>query len=130
MKVLIVKDRKTGRPMEIPTSSIPKEIRPDNWFENAYWMSRTDRNVLEPLIRALYEERNLASVEIQILAQYIIDYACHIAVMAYLFGGGQETLEFNAECIKTLRFMACKARTKRDIRNMINKGMEYALDPF
>ncbi len=106
------------------------EIQPDHWFENAYWMNRPDKEDLKPLINALYTQDFLGPRSIRVLAQYIVDYACHIAVMAYLFGGGRETLEFNAECLKALRFMASEARTKRDIRNMINKGMDYALDPF
>jgi len=127
---LIVRDRRTGKPVTIPISSIPAEIRPDNWFENGYWRYRPDKEDLEPLIQALFSQDFLGPRSIEVLAQYIVDYACHIAVAAYIFGGGPETLEFNVECIKKLRELREKAQDKRDIREMIRVGMDYALDPF
>jgi len=127
---LVVTDRRTGRPVAIPISSIPPEIRPDNWFDNAYWRHRPDRGDLEPMIQALYSQDFLGPRSIQVLAQYIVDYACHIAVAAYIFGGGPESLEFNVECIKKLRELKASAKHKRDIREMIRVGMNYALDPF
>jgi len=127
---LIVRDLRTGKPVAIPISSIPAEIRPDKWFENAYWRHRPDKEDLEPLIRALYTSDFLEPRSIQVLAQYVVDYACHIAVAAYLFGGGHKTLEFNAECIRKLRELKASAKEKRDIREMIRVGMDYALDAF
>jgi len=129
-KVLIVRDRHTSKPISIPTSSIPPEIQPDNWFSNPDWRWRPDRGDLEPLIRKLFARESLGPQTIQKLAQYIVDYACHIAVAAYIFGGGHETLEFNAECVKKLRAIRDRAKTKKDIREMIHVGMDYALDPF
>ena len=127
---LIVRDRRTGRPVTIPTSMIPEEIRPDNWFENPDWRYRSDRNILEPLICGYLEKNKLAPYEVRFVAQYLVDYACHIAVAAYIFGGGDETLEFNVECINRLRALAKSASTREDIGVMIRVGMEYALDPL
>lgn len=127
---LIVRDRRTGQPVAIPISSIPAEIRPDNWFENPDWRHRPDRGDLEPMVRALFSQDFLGPRSIQALAQYIVDYACHIAVAAYLFGGGEGSLEFNVECIRKLRALQAAARDKRNIKEMIRVGMDYALDPF
>ena len=127
---LIVRDRRTGRPVTIPTSMIPEEIRPDKWFENPDWRYRSDRNILEPLISRFLKREELASYEVRAVAQYLVDYACHIAVAAYIFGGGDETLEFNVECITRLRALAKTASTRDDIGVMIRVGMEYAMDPL
>ena len=129
-KFLIVRDRKTGEPVTIPETAIPKEIRPDRWFENGYWRYRPDREILEPLILRYLEKDTLASYEVRGVARYIVDYACHIAVAAYIFGGGEETLEFNTECIRRLRALAKGASTREDIGEMIRVGMDYALDPL
>lgn len=129
-KFLVVQDRKTGKPVSISVSSIPEEIRPDNWYENPFWRYTTMRRILKPLINALYTDKPLLVNEIRCLAQYIIDYACHIAVGVYLFGGGKENITFNVECIQKLRILSKGASTKDDIREMIRVGMNYALDPF
>ena len=129
-KFLVVRDRRTGRPVTIPTSAIPEEIRPDNWFENPDWRYRSDRNILEPLIVRYLEKKLLANYEVRFVAQYLVDYACHIAVAAYIFGGGAASIEFNVECIKRLRALAKTASTRDDIGVMIRVGMEYALDPL
>ena len=127
MRHLIVRDRKSGRPVAIPISSIPEEIRPENWFENAYWRYRSDGEDLEPMIQALYDGSPLSEESIRKLSQYIFDYACHISVMGYLFGGVQE---YNIECIRKLREIKKEAKSKEDVKTMIRLGMEYALDPF
>ena len=126
---MVVRNRLTSQPVSISTNSIPVEIRPDNWFENGYWRYRPDRNVLEPLISRYLEKEELASYEARFVAQYIVDYACHIAVAAYIFVGA-ETMEFNAECIKRLRALAKTASTRDDVSVMIRVGMECALDPL
>jgi len=128
-KFLVVRDIRTNKPVSIPTSSIPLEIRPDNWYENPHWRYNPMKRILEPLINALYSNIPLAAHEIQYLAQYITDYACHIAVGVHLFGG-KDTTAFNVECIKKLRILKEGASTKDDIREMIRVGMDYAMDPF
>lgn len=130
MKTIVVRDRRTGRPVQIPVSFIPEAIRPDNWFENPYWRYRPDGEDLEPLIQALFADAPLELEQIKKLAQYILDYACHIATAAYIFGGGRESVEYNSEAVARLRALARMATTKEHIREMIRVGMEYALDPF
>ena len=125
---LIVRDRKTGRPVSIPISSIPVEVHPSKWRENAYWMWSPDRPILEPLIRKYLDQKDLYDSEVRILASYMVDYACHIAVMGYLFGGPEHNLEYNLECIRKLREIQARAHTRADLNEMINVGMDYALD--
>lgn len=57
-KLLIVRDGHTGKPIPIPTSNIPAEIPPDNWFENGYWRYRPDKGILEPIIMKYLEDKN------------------------------------------------------------------------
>ena len=45
-----MRDRWTGKSVPIPVSSIPEEIRPDNWFENPYWRHRPDGEDLDGLV--------------------------------------------------------------------------------
>jgi len=127
-KFLIVRDLTTGRPIAIPTSIIPEEIRPSEWFENPYWMYRPDRGILEPLMKAYLKHEDLLPHDVKFLARYMVDYACHIAVMGYLFAGGPETLPFNLECIRKLREIESRAKTRADLNEMINVGMDYELD--
>jgi len=125
---LTVRDRKTGSPVTIPICSIPREIHPSKWRENPYWMHSPDRPILEPLIDKYLNQVDLTYDEVKILAAYMVDYACHIAVMAYLFVGGSSTLEFNLECIRKLREIQARATTRPDLNELISVGMEYALD--
>lgn len=130
---LIVRDCQTGRPVSIPIHMIPARIQPDSWFEKAYWMHRHDRGDLEPLIQGLFGDYPLSREDIRRLAQYVVDYAGHIAVMAWMFSPPderEETLEYNGEAMDRLRILRNKAETKEDVREMISVGMDYALDPF
>jgi len=125
---LIVRDR-SGQPVHIPISSIPEEIRPDNWFENPDWRHRPDSGELEPLVRAFFSDEPLDQEAIAKLAQYIVDYAAFIAVGTYIFSGGRG-VEYNAEVLKRLRELRGRATSKENIREMIDVGMDYALDFF
>lgn len=129
-RALTVRNKRTGEPMDIPTDSIPREIWPENWYENSYWMYNPDRPVLEPLIRRYLNNEELSEAEVKLLATYFLDHACHIAIMGYLFGGGPESLENNLPYIRRLRSLAASASAVEDLRTMVDVGMEYALDPF
>lgn len=129
-KILIVRDRATGRAITIPTNSIPGEISPDNWFENPCWQYRPDREDLEPLILAYLSKDFLGPRGIQQLAQYIVDYACHIACIGYIFAPEKLAYRLNVDCIRKLRALRAKAKTLEDLREMIRVGMDYALDPL
>ena len=129
-KFLVVRDRKTGKKVTIATSSIPREIQPDEWFENGYWRYRPDKGILEPVMKDYLEGKELSPYEVRCLASYIVDYACHIAVMGYLFAPDNEGYRFNVECIRRLRDLAEKAFTRDDICEMILAGRDYALDPL
>lgn len=127
---IVVRDRVTGIPVLIPLSTIPVEIRPDNWFENPDWRFRGDRRVLEPLLLRYLEKDELEEYEVRFVAQYIVDYACHIAVAGYIFSPDKSGYEFNVEFIRMLRALRDKARTREDISEMVDVAMEYALDPL
>jgi len=88
-QAIVVRDR-AGNPVQIPVSSIPAEIRPDNWFENAYWMHRPDGDRFRPIIGKLLEKQTLTQEEVKTLAQYTMDFAAHTAVAYYLFSGLHE----------------------------------------
>lgn len=134
MSHLIVRDRKTGQPIPIPKEAIPMELHPDNWFENAYWRQREDQGELGPLIRKLYSDKTLTAREVKKLAQYIVDYAAHIAIAAWIFTDTQKekdaVFRLNVEALSKLRTKEDEAETEEDIREMIQIGMEYAIDPF
>ena len=125
---LIVRNR-AGNPIYIPISSIPEAIRPDNWFENPDWRYRPDRGDLEPLVKALFKDEPLDQEAIAKLAQYIVDYAASIAVGTYIFSGGGG-VEYNAEIIRRLKELRDGATSRENITEMIDVGMDYALDFF
>ena len=129
-KHLIVRDRVTGLPVAIPTSSIPVEIRPSTWYENAYWMHCSDRAWLEPIIMKYLKDRDLNPDEVRELARYLVDFACHIAVMGYIFWPESDAYAFNVECIRRLRLLQERASTREDVAAMIRIGRHYALDPL
>ena len=125
---IIVRDSE-GNPVQIPVEVIPKEIRPDNWYDNFYWLHRPDKEKLIPIISKYLSKAPLTEEEIKVLAQYIFDYASSTAVVAYLFGGVM-TLNFNKECVSKLRILKAKAKTRDDIDKMIKVSMDYAIDPL
>jgi len=111
----------------IPIEDIPEAIRPDNWFENPDWRYRIDRGDLQPMMETLFSGGSLSEESIKRLAQYIIDYAASVATATYIYSDGK-ILEYNAECLRRLREI--DAKTEEDIHEMINIGMDYALDFF
>lgn len=128
---LIVRDRETGKPVAVPISSIPEEIRPDNWYENPQW--QYSRALLSEEVAEFFKDSKAEIHEqsARRLAQYIYDYAANIAVAGWLFGDNkQEYLEFMRPCLQQLRTLKEKAQTKRDILDMIHISMDYAVDPF
>jgi hypothetical protein len=118
--------------VEIPISAIPKELWPDNWYENAYW--QYSKAVTREEIGKFFEDREEEiSEDLAVkLAQYIYDYAANIAVAGWLFNAGDrdEYLEFMRPCLQQLSAMKNKARTRRDVMDMVHIAVEYAVDPF
>jgi len=82
------------------------------------------------VVQTYLSKRPMTRAMAKYLAQYIFDYACHIAVMAYLFGGGEDTLPFNSECIRRLKPLRDMAHTRRGVSVMLRVAMEYAMDPL
>jgi hypothetical protein len=128
---LIVRDRRTGQPVEVPLSAIPKELWPDTWYENAHW--QYSKAITREEIGKFFEGRGKEiSEELAIkLAQYIYDYAANIAVAAWLFNPDKEEyLEFMRPYITKLAAIKNKARTKKDVLDMLHVALECAADPF
>jgi len=126
-KSIIVRDRITGNPVHVPVSSVPMAIRPDNWFENAYWMHRPDSTELKPIVEKLLGEDALSRDEVTRLAQYIVDYAAHIAVTVWLFSGGQNVVYYS-ELVRRLRHMRGTATKRKHVMRMLQLGLEHSLD--
>ncbi len=126
-KSIIVRDRITGNPVHVPVSSVPMAIRPDNWFENAYWMHRPDCAEFRPLIQKLLEDEPLTRDDVAKLAQYIVDYAAHIAVTVWLFSGGGN-VDYYVGLVGRLRQMRDKATGRRHVMRMLQVGLEQCLD--
>lgn len=126
-KTIIVRDRATGKPVHVPVSSVPETIRPDNWFENAYWMHRPDSTELKPIIQKLLDETPLTREDVEKLAQYVVDYAAHIAVTVWLFSGGQG-VDYYGDLVRRLRQMRNTATKKKHIMRMLQLGLEHSLD--
>ena len=126
-KTIIVRDRATGMPVHVPVSSVPEAIRPDNWFENAYWMHRPDSADLKPIIQKLLGEDALSRDEAARLAQYIVDYAAHIAVTVWLFSGGQ-SVDYYVGLVRRLRQMRGTATKRKHVMRMLQLGLENSLD--
>jgi len=126
-RTILVRDRVTGRPVHVPVSSVPEAIRPDNWFENAYWMHRPDSAELKPIIQKLLGEDALSRDEIARLAQYIVDYAAHIAVTVWLFSGAGD-VDYYGELMRRLRQMRGTATKRKHVMRMLQLGLENSLD--
>jgi len=126
-KTIIVRDRATGKPVHVPVSSVPESIRPDNWFENAYWMHRPDSADLKPIIQKLLDNKPLKKEEVEKLAQYIVDYAAHIAVTVWLFSGGQ-SVDYYVGLVRRLRQMRGTATKRKHVMRMLQLGLENSLD--
>ena len=127
---LIVRNKYTGEPMAVPTSEIPQEVWPENWYDQPYWLHNPELQYLRPLMDDYLHNRELNPSQVKILATYFLDYACHIVIMGFLFGGGQEHVDLCLPYIRRLRALKEFAKTMEDLRTMIDVGMEYALDPI
>lgn len=128
---LIVRDRRTGQPVAIPISTIPKELWPDNWYENAYW--QYSKALVREEVAKFFEQskKEIPEQLAEKLAQYIYDYAANIAVAGWLFNPNRdEYLEHMRPCLLKLSALKNKARTKKDVMDMIHTAMGYAVDPF
>jgi len=127
VKTIIVRDRATGKPVHVPMSSVPESIRPDNWFENPDWRYRPDRAEFEPIIQKLLDDKPLKKEDVAKLAQYIVDYAAHIAVTVWLFSGGQG-VDYYGGLVRRLRQMRGTATKRKHVMRMLQLGLEYSLD--
>jgi len=127
-RAIVVRDR-AGNPVQILVSSIPAEIRPDNWFENAYWMHRPDGDRFRPIIGKLLEKQPLTQEEVKALAQYTVDFAASIAVAYYLFSGLRDVGGYG-ELIPRLRRMRDEATRGRHVMAMLQLCLEHSLDPL
>ena len=125
-KTIIVKDQ-AGNPVQIPVSSIPEEIRPDNWFENPDWRHRPDRAAFEPIIQKLLTEQPMTRDEVKRLAQYVVDCAAHIAVAVYLFSGNHY-IDYYGGLLRRLRMMRDTATRRRHVMRMLQLGLDHGLD--
>lgn len=120
-----------GRPVDIPISSIPEDIKPDNFYQNSYWMHRPDGEELKELVMGYLNKRDLTHAEVQALAQYIYDYNGNIAVASYLLSGRDKgILEFQVEVMGKLREVLKMASERKHINEMINIGRDYGNDPL
>ncbi len=125
-QVIIVRDR-AGNPVQIPVSSIPEEIRPDNWYENPDWRHRPDRAAFEPIVQKLLTEQPMTRDEVARLAQYVVDYVAHIAVAVYLFSGNQH-IDYYGGLLRRLRQMRDTATRRRHVMRMLQLGLDQGLD--
>jgi len=124
---IIVRDRATGKPVHVPVSSVPESIRPDNWFENPDWRHRPDGDELKPIIQKLLGEDALSRDEAAKLAQYVVDYAAHIAVTVWLFSGGK-SIDYYGDLVRRLRQMRDTATKRKHVMRMLQLGLEHSLD--
>ena len=123
---IIVRDR-AGNPVQIHVSSIPEEIRPDSWYENPDWRHRPDRAAFEPVIQKLLTEQPMTREEVTRMAQYVVDYAAHIAVAVYLFSGTQHT-DYYGGLIRRLRQMRDTATRRKHVMKMMQLCLDNSLD--
>ena len=126
-RTIVVRDRATGRPAHVPVSSVPESIRPDNWFKNAYWMHRPDSAEFKPIIQKLLDDKPLTKEDVRKLAQYIVDYAAHIAVTVWLFSGGRN-IDYYSGLVGRLRQMRDTATRRKHVMRMLQLGLEHSLD--
>ena len=126
-RAIVVRDRATWRPVHVPVSSVPEAIRPDNWFENPYWMHRPDCDKLKPIVQKLLDDKRLTRDDVARLAQYVVDYAAHIAVTVWLFSGGG-SVDYYAGLVGRLRRMRDTATKRKHVMRMLQLGLEHSLD--
>jgi len=128
---LIVRDRGTGRPVEVPITLIPKELWPETWYDNVYWMH--SKALLREEVQQLFQdpEKDLPEELTQKVATYILDYVKNMAVAVWLFNPDkQRYLEYMRPSLTKLSALKNGARTRKDIREMISVCLDCAMDPF
>jgi len=121
----------SGRLIRIPVGIIPKIFWPDTWYENPYWqysgaLTRAD----------IHEFFSESEKEIRVdfahkLATYILDYVRNICAVVWLMNPNRDAyLEQMTPCIMKLSELKAKAKCRKDVMEMIQVCLEYAIDPF
>lgn len=127
---LYMRDGK-GRLVLVPLERIPKELWPDTWFENAYWRFNGALSIQD--IKQLWEDDALSEEFVQKVAQYIFDFAANCAVAVWLLdqeAHKSEYLEYVRPLLQQLSAWKQKARTRKDVLEMLRLAEAYALDPM
>jgi hypothetical protein len=127
---LYVRDTE-GIPVLVPLESIPKELWPDTWFENAYWRFNGALSLID--VKELYGQEPVSEEFIQKVAQYIFDFAANCAVCAWLFDDAahrQGYLEHVRPLLQQLSALKQTARNREDVHGMLDIAAAYALDPM
>ena len=65
--------------------------------------------------------------EVTRMAQYVVDYAAHIAVAVYLFSGS-EHIDYYGGLIRRLRQMRDTATRRKHVMRMLQLGLDHGLD--
>ena len=127
----VVMRDKTGRPIRIPVGAIPKIFWPETWYENPYWMYSGALNRAD--IAEFFKEQHQ---EIRCdfahkLATYILDYVQNMAAIVWLMNPDKDGyLERMRPCVEKLSALKARAKSRKDIMDMIHMCLEYTMDPF
>lgn len=128
---VIMRDARTGQSVRLPVGVIPKIFWPETWYENPYWMysgalSRAD-------VAEFFQDpqREIRPDFAHRLATYILNYIQNMAAIVWLMNPEKERYLRNMRtCIEKLSELKARAKRRKDVKDMIDVCLDYAMDPF
>ena len=127
---VVMRNINTGQPVRIPVGVIPKIFWPETWYENPYWMysgalSRAD------VAEFFQDQREIRPDFAHRLATYILDFVQNTAAAVWLMNTDKEGyLKHMRPCVEKLLGLKARARCRKDVKDMIDVCLDYAIDPF
>lgn len=126
-----------GNPVGINTHDFPEFMRPDLWFDNAYWRHSqmlSESEVAAYLAFALRRSKDpLSLFTIRRFALYIETWAKHMAMAAWIFLPPEKREGYANSMRPFLEELVTKRRAAKsmvDLETMISLSVDRGFDPL
>ena len=128
---VVMRDAATGQPVRIPVGVIPKIFWPETWYENPYWMYSGGLSKADIAEFFQDPQREVRPDFAHKLATYILDYVQNMAAAVWLMNPDKDGyLKRMRPCVEKLSQLKVRARCRKDIMDMVDICLDYAMDPF
>lgn len=128
---VIVRNAKTGEPVEIPITVFPLAFHPRIWCENPYW--RFSGLLTQEEVMKYMRGEELTPDEAHKLGDYILIWVQNNACAVWLFLPQTEREGYFKKMlpiIAKLHELLGKCKSRQEVKEMMWTAIEVGLDPF